>query len=333
MAKSNAKTNQNLKRMVSQAGKQISGSRSKKSVGSAKLSPTVSKKIRSQLEENGRLIQKIPLELIHLDENVRTKYDEKKLQILANSLREDGLIQFPTLCLRKVGSSYELVCKNGHRRILSAKLLGWAKIDCIIVPFDNEREELYHTINANLRENVFYLDIALAYQEAARIGEKDAVIAERVGVNVRTVGWYRRLTKMSATCQRLCRQHSEMFTATWAVKLARQGELPPSRKLEAMMRQMIKEGRAWVSQNEDSKEIVGVSEESKKKAYNKVQRMFSGRKGVEHTEFTTTLLENLTQAGYLSKVAHKKITNEFLLDKKSKSAAQKQSKRSLNKKK
>ena len=144
-----------------------------------------------------------------------------------------------------------MVCKNGHRRILSAKLLGWAKIDCIIVPFDNEKEELYHTINANLRENVFYLDIALAYQEAARIGEKDAVIAERVGVNVRTVGWYEGLTKMSATCQRLCRQHSEMFTATWAVKLARQGELPPSRKLEAMMRQMIKEGRAWVSQNED----------------------------------------------------------------------------------
>ena len=242
MAKPKSKTNQNLKRMVSQAGRQVAGARTKKKAGSAKLSTAVSKKIRAELDKNGRLIQKIPLDLIHLDENVRSRYDDKKLQILANSLREDGLIQFPTLCLRKLGSSHELVCKNGHRRILAAKLLGWSNIDSIIVPFDNDREELYHTINANLRENVFYLDIAIAYQEAARIGEKDATIAERVGVNVRTVGWYRRLTKMSPTCQRLCKQHSDIFTATWAVKLARQGELPPARKLEAMMRQMVKEG-------------------------------------------------------------------------------------------
>ena len=61
--------------------------------------------------------------------------------------------------------------------------------------------------------------------------------------------------------------------------------------------------------------------------------MFSGRKGVEHTEFTTTLLENLTQAGYLSKVAHKKITNEFFWTKKPNLQLKNQSKRSLNKKK
>ena len=332
VSRSSVKANQNLKRMVSQAGKQVASSRSRKNVGTAKLSASVSKKIRAELEKNGRLIQKIPLDLIHLDENVRTKYDDKKLQILANSLREDGLIQFPTLSLRKIGSNYELVCKNGHRRILAAKLLGWKKVDAIIVPFDNEKEELYHTINANLRENVFYLDIALAYQEASKIGEKDATIAERVGVNVRTVGWYRRLTKMSATCQRLCRQHSELFTATWAVKLARQGELPASRRLEVMMREMIKEGRAWVSQSESSKEIVGVSEESKKKAYTKVQKLFSGRKANENIEFTTGLLESLTEAGYLSKIAYKKISNEFLLSKKPRSGMQNHIKKARNKK-
>ncbi len=333
MASAKAKTNQNLKKMVSQAGRQVAGARTKKKVGSAKLSPAVSKKIRAELDKSGRLIQKIPLDLIHLDENVRTRYDDKKLQILANSLREDGLIQFPTLCLRKLGSSYELVCKNGHRRILAAKLLGWSKIDSIIVPFDSEREELYHTINANLRENVFYLDIAIAYQDAARIGEKDATIAERVGVNVRTVGWYRRLTKMSPTCQRLCKQHSDLFTATWAVKLARQGELPSARKLEAMMRQMVKEGRAWVNQKELSKEVVGVSAEHKKKAFNKVHRMFSGRQGADNIEFTTGLLESLTEAGYLSKVAYKKISTEFLHSKKTKSSVQKHIKKASSKRK
>lgn len=323
MAKPKSKTNQNLKRMVSQAGRQVAGARTKKKASSAKLSTAVSKKIRAELDKNGRLIQKIPLDLIHLDENVRSRYDDKKLQILANSLREDGLIQFPTLCLRKLGSSHELVCKNGHRRILAAKLLGWSNIDSIIVPFDNDREELYHTINANLRENVFYLDIAIAYQEAARIGEKDATIAERVGVNVRTVGWYRRLTKMSPTCQRLCKQHSDIFTATWAVKLARQGELPPTRKLEAMMRQMVKEGRAWVHQKEAAKEVIGTTEEHRTKARNKVRRMFSGKQGAENIEFTSSLLESLADAGYLSKIAYKKITNEFLNPKKTKSTVQK----------
>ena len=61
MASAKAKTNQNLKKMVSQAGRQVAGARTKKKVGSAKLSASVSKKIRAELDKSGRLIQKIPL--------------------------------------------------------------------------------------------------------------------------------------------------------------------------------------------------------------------------------------------------------------------------------
>ncbi|SMF83909.1 ParB/RepB/Spo0J family partition protein [Pseudobacteriovorax antillogorgiicola] len=307
----------NLENMVKGAGRAVSKSRRKggraRSASNDKLlNPQLYKKLQAQIEEHGKTLQKIPVDMIDLGENIRTRYDDQKLETLAKSLASDGLIQFPSLCMRQAGDGYRFVCRNGHRRILAAKILGWAHIECAIIPFQSAKEELYHSINANLSEDVFYLDMAHAYDEAARMGEADKEIAERVGMNARTIGWYRRLTKMSAACQNLCRQHPDLFTATWAIKLARQGELPEGAALEEMMQEMVREGKSWLRSNDPRKgKTLKISPAKKRQANQRIRQMFSGRQGQDQAGFAKDLLEQLKDAGYITNQSFDKIFKAF----------------------
>lgn len=305
----------NLENMVRGAGKAVRKS-SKKSVSRARsgktLNPQMHKKLQTLIDESGKTIQNIPIDMIDVGDNIRSQYDDDKLQLLARSLKADGLIQFPTVCMRKQAGGYRFVCRNGHRRVLAAKLNGWKNIECVIIPFKSAKDELYHIINANLKEDVFYLDLAHAYQDASNMGETDKSIAVRVGMNSRTIGWYRRLSKMSPSCQKLCREHADLFTATWAIKLTRQGELPPARALETMMREMIAEGQSWLRPREgEGRPTAVISPAKKRQALQKVRTMFSGRRGVQQASFVKDLLAQLQIAGYISNNSVSKIENDF----------------------
>jgi ParB-like chromosome segregation protein Spo0J len=315
MASMREAAKKNLEKMVKGAAREVTTARDNRSGASAEPQPgagspskgltkAVYQQLMEQITKHGKTIQKVPIESIRLHENIRESYHEESLKILATSMEREGLIQFPTLCLKDEGSEPAFVCKNGHRRILAAKMLGWKTIECIILPFASARDELYHTIAANLREDVFYLDIAAAYQQASRLGETDQAIAERVGVNQRTVGWYRRLTRMSPECQALARQHAELFSATWAIKLARQGELPPPAQLLKLMEALLARQQALQNRPlegataEDA--AAQTSREQKQVAREQLKSLFGGDQGAGQAQFAWGLLEQLTHAGYLS---------------------------------
>lgn len=281
-----------LQKMVKGAARRAK--RDKATSKKPQLKPEAIEKLKAQMQAHGKSIQKIPLELIDVDENIRERYDEAKLNQLAESLQTDGLIQFPSLCLRSHRHESKLICRNGHRRILAAKKLGWKTIECTIIPFDSAKEELYHTINANLREDVFYLDMAFAYEQASKLGETDELIAKRVGLNPRTIGWYRRLCSMSQSCQNLCRKYPDVFTATWAIKLARQGELPEARKLEKLMLNMLNMGSSKAKQ-----------ETAHSAAKNQLKTWLGEQ--TRHHAFAKEFLKGLSEAGYLNDKALKKI--------------------------
>ena len=208
----------NLESMVRGAGRAVRKSPSKSTGKTGKfISPAMYRQLNEMIERSSKTIQSIPLSMIDIGDNIRSQYDEDKLKTLARSLEQEGLIQFPTVCMKKQAGGYRFLCRNGHRRVLAAKLNGWKSIECMIIPFNSAKDELYHLINANLKEDVFYLDLAFAYQDASEMGESDSSIAERVGMNARTIGWYRRLCKMNGACQKLCRQYPSLFTATWAL--------------------------------------------------------------------------------------------------------------------
>lgn len=265
----------------------------------------VVRKIEEHFSQQGRTIQAIPIKLIDLGENIRHSYDRESLQTLAASLKTDGLIQFPTLALKKSKGGSKLVCRNGHRRILAAESLGWEKIECVILPFDSIREELYHTINANLRENVFYLDLAEAYHSAHELGESDLEIAKRVGLNQRTVRWYRRLMEMSPQCRELARANPDLFTATWAVRLARLGPLPTPKKLEKWMRLMLRSGRTFIKEDEVAVKPAKEPNEDQQQALVGLQKRFRRRGGQSEARQNHEFLMQLVACGYMS---HKKVT-------------------------
>ncbi len=314
MASMRESAKKNLEKMVKGAAREVTTARETAAARSTPpateaanagrgLSKAAYQQLLSQIEKFGKTVQKVPIENILLHENIRESYHEESIKLLANSLEKDGLIQFPTLCLKDEGSEPAFVCKNGHRRVLAAKSLGWKTIECVILPFASARDELYHTIAANLREDVFYLDLAAAYQQAARLGEGDQAIAERVGVNVRTVGWYRRLTKMSAECQALCRQQSDLFTATWAIKLARQGELPPSELLLKQMQSMLARHQALGKRSREgatAEDKPLVTREQKQAAREQLRGLLAGEQGSTQTQFAWGMLEHLMQAGFIS---------------------------------
>ncbi len=294
----------NLDKMVKGAAREVNTSRPGATQSPAKSQQvSVFEQLQAQIEKNGKTIQKVPIDSIKLHENIREVYQEESLKILAESIQRDGLIQFPTLCLKlDANGEYSFVCKNGHRRILAAKQLGWKTIECVILPFASARDELYHTIAANLREDVFYLDLAQAYQQAHRLGETDQAIAERVGVNPRTVGWYRRLTLMATECQALCRQHPDLFHATWAIQLARKGELPP---LPILMKQMQFMLARYLEQKDKPESPVNpeplsnvMDPEQQRKAKDSLKALFSGARGTGEAQQAWQIVEQLCQAGY-----------------------------------
>jgi hypothetical protein len=288
--------------------------------------PSVFEQLLAQIEKNGRTIQKVPVESIKLHENIREAYSDEQLKLLAESMQKDGLIQFPTLCLKTgANGEYSFVCKNGHRRILAAKMLGWKVIECVILPFASTRDELYHTIAANLREDVFYLDLAQAYQQANHLGESDQAIAERVGVNPRTVGWYRRLTSMAPECQALCRQYPDLFHATWAIQLARKGELPP---LAVLMKQMqfmlaryqaLKNSADQAPQPDRLPKTIDVEQQKEAKA--SLKALFSGARGQSEAQQAWQIVEQLCMAGYFKPALLNRMRRQLL------SGAQKASRR------
>lgn len=280
------------------------------------LNKAVYQQLIAQIEKHGKTLQKVPIESILLHENIRESYNPESIKVLALSLEKDGLIQYPTLCLKDEGSEPAFVCKNGHRRVLAAKSLGWKSIECVILPFASARDELYHTIAANLREDVFYLDLAAAYQQAARFGEGDQAIADRVGVNVRTVGWYRRLTKMSSECQALCRQHPELFSATWAIKLARQGELPAQALLFKQMQSLLLRHQSLQKRPIEgataAAPLAETSKEQKQMARVQLKELFAGTQGSGQAEFAWNFLEQLTKAGFVSSKQLERVRKQLL---------------------
>jgi|GEM_PF-2957270 ParB-like chromosome segregation protein Spo0J len=316
MASMRESAKKNLEKMVKGAAREVTTARDNRAGASAAalnpsepssskgLTQAAYRQLMEQIAKHGKTIQKVPLESIRLHENIRESYHEDSLRILAASMEREGLIQFPTICLKDEGSEPAFVCKNGHRRILAAKTLGWKTIECMILPFASARDELYHTIAANLREDVFYLDLASAYQAASRLGEDDQAIADRVGVNMRTVGWYRRLTRMSPECQALARKHADLFSATWAIKLARQGELPAPAQLLKLMEAQLSRHLALQdrSREEAAAEDAGAkaSREQKQLVREQLKSLFGGDQGEGQAQFAWGLLEQLTQAGYLS---------------------------------
>ncbi len=130
----------------------------------------------------------------------RQVFDDSKIDELASSLREHGVIQ--PLIVRKIGSMYRLVA--GERRLRAAMKAGIEKVPAVVREMD-DREAVEVSLVENLqREELGALEQAGAFQRLAdEFGLTQEEIAARVGKSRPEVTNTIRLLKLEPEVKKL----------------------------------------------------------------------------------------------------------------------------------
>lgn len=122
-------------------------------------------------------ITHIPVdEVIEPKEAIRTVVAMEKLNGLADSIRQKGILE-PLICV-KIGDKYEITA--GHRRYLAAKIAGCATLPCLVRKISEQDAALIKLHENYFREDINPIDEAkffvqlhekqnLAYTEIARL--------------------------------------------------------------------------------------------------------------------------------------------------------------------
>ena len=127
----------------------------------------------------------------------RVQMDDAKLDELASSIKENGVIQ--PILVQRIGDLYRIIA--GERRWRAAQRAGLLKVPVVVrdVPIDGERVLLQLALIENIqREDLNPVDEAAAYQRLADdFGLTHEQIAAAVGKDRSSVANYVRLLKLT----------------------------------------------------------------------------------------------------------------------------------------
>lgn len=183
--------------------------------GLSSLIPTASAKpaplphISAPLPSSAQAEAGKPLELRILDierspYQPRREFKEEELKELAESLKNSGLVQPPTVRKNSQGK-YELIA--GERRLRAAQLAGWTKIRVTLVEADDLTACAMTTTENINREDLNPIEEALAYKTMQdTFGLIQAQVAERVGKGRATVANAVRLLELPEEVRELVSQ-------------------------------------------------------------------------------------------------------------------------------
>jgi len=130
----------------------------------------------------------------------RTSFDEAKLEELARSIKERGVIQPVTVRRRDTG--YELVA--GERRVLAAKKAGFDTLPAFVIEATDEEALQLALIENIQRDDLNPMEQAHAYHEmTARFKLTQEQVAQRVGKDRTSVTNYLRLLSLPEKIQQL----------------------------------------------------------------------------------------------------------------------------------
>jgi ParB family chromosome partitioning protein len=141
---------------------------------------------RSAKREGGRGWLEVDLGQIQPSrDNPRREFDPEKLQQLADSLRQHGMLE-PLVVIRR-DAGFEIVA--GERRYRAARLAGWTKVPVVILDEQDPRHLAELRLIENLqREDLNAVEIARAYHALAQDhGLTHEQIGQRVGQDRATV--------------------------------------------------------------------------------------------------------------------------------------------------
>ena len=133
--------------------------------------------VESEIESSS--IAELELEKIDVNKSQpRKSFDEKKINELADSIKENGVIQ--PIVVRKAGERYQIVV--GERRYRAAKKAGLKKIPVVIKDINDEKTIEIALIENIQREDLNPIEEASAYKT---IIERESItqeeLAKRIG--------------------------------------------------------------------------------------------------------------------------------------------------------
>ena len=124
----------------------------------------------------------------------RREFREEELKELAESLKNNGLVQPPTVRKNALGK-YELIA--GERRLRAAQLAGWTKIRVTLVEADDQTAAVMTTTENLQREDLNPIEEAVSYrtlQDKFNLTQQE--VAEKVGKGRATVANATRLLEL-----------------------------------------------------------------------------------------------------------------------------------------
>ena len=124
----------------------------------------------------------------------RRDFREEELKELAESLKNNGLVQPPTVRRNSAGR-YELI--SGERRLRAAQLAGWTKIRVTLVEADDQTAAVMTTTENLQREDLNPIEEAVSYKTLQdTFSLTQAEVAEKVGKGRATVANATRLLEL-----------------------------------------------------------------------------------------------------------------------------------------
>lgn len=118
--------------------------------------------LRSAKTKSAGQIFLIPQELIQPNPNQpRQRFDYEELENLAQSIRQNGILQ--PITLRKTAEDrYELIA--GERRLRAARLVGITKVPAIVLDMDEKSSAVFSLLENLQREDLDYFEEAEAIE-------------------------------------------------------------------------------------------------------------------------------------------------------------------------
>ena len=215
-------------------------------------------------------IAEIDIDLIETNPfQPRTEFDETALRELAQSIKEQGVIQPVTV--RKLGyNKYQLI--SGERRLRASKLAGLTKIP-VFIRVANDEQMLELALIENIhRENLNAIEVAISYQRLIdECNMTQEEVSDKVGKSRSAVANFLRLLKLPAEVQIAIRDgHITMGHARALINIT-------DKEQQLKLLQQIIEGERNVRQTEELAEKAKNPEAKERKQTNFIPEHFKSK--------------------------------------------------------
>ena len=190
----------------------------------------------------------VPQEEIYPNPNQpRKRFDFDELESLAQSIRQNGIIQPITVRVNSRGE-YELI--SGERRLRASRLVGMAQIPCIIMEASDEKSALFALLENIQRSDLGFFEEAQAIEKLIDdFGMSRDEVCKKLGKAPPTISNKLRLLRLPEDIRlKICQENLTERHARALLRLPAESQMQRAMSIIAEKRLSVAETERLVSQ-------------------------------------------------------------------------------------